>query len=486
NDNKTSTNDLSSYESHNNQSVRSHQTNNSDQPILIDGDDDSNPIESTDTTNKSNTDSGMLERRRDSSIKKILSNQPLEKQEYVEINQKVQNSSAVASKAHANNDQTGIERSNTSGELARSRGSITMRMLMGQSDIYSDGKAQPPASNETQSTKRAASPAADKCEKIEYLIRDALDRACPALIKRDEALTIFQKSSPNQQSQQNSSKRLRPSPKDEEQRHSSFYPTHESPTNTRDPFALQPQAKNQHNQLTSPTQGDKNWQAYVQQHYQLTNPYSSQFASRSSRPTGSITQGSPVSSSLRLLTDQQQYSSATNNQLVNPRYSCYTNKNDQQPSPSGQLSTSPIDNSPRGKIFRRANQVYSSPTDAQHESTSGDHLLTSKSSPTNPTPTDTSTNNTPPITISPPLTMPSNSAHPLKKRLISEYELEQQRRSPVVPISTTTSIEKSETTEELTNTSTFDTPKHNAETVSNAEVTDEAARKSLEETGNAT
>ncbi|CAF4494340.1 unnamed protein product, partial [Rotaria magnacalcarata] len=55
--------------------------------------------------------------------------------------------------------------------------------------------------------------------------------------------------------------------------------------------------------------------------------------------------------------------------------------------------------------------VYSSPTDAQHESTSGDHLLTSKSSPTNPTPTDTSTNNTPPITISPPLTMPSNSAH---------------------------------------------------------------------------
>ncbi|CAF5183023.1 unnamed protein product, partial [Rotaria magnacalcarata] len=83
NDNKTSTNDLSSYESHNNQSARSHQANNSDQPILIDGDDDSNPIESTDTTNKSNTDSGMLERRRDSSIKKILSNQPLEKQEYV-------------------------------------------------------------------------------------------------------------------------------------------------------------------------------------------------------------------------------------------------------------------------------------------------------------------------------------------------------------------------------------------------------------------
>ncbi len=56
---------------------------NSDQPILIDGDDDSNPNEQSDVTNKSNTESEMPERRRDSSIKKILSNQPLEKQEYI-------------------------------------------------------------------------------------------------------------------------------------------------------------------------------------------------------------------------------------------------------------------------------------------------------------------------------------------------------------------------------------------------------------------
>jgi hypothetical protein len=82
--------------------------------------------------NKSNTDSEMPERRRDSSIKKILSNQPLEKQEYVgkkfnskkifstnicffsiEINQKVQNSTVGASKVHSNNDQTGVERSNS-------------------------------------------------------------------------------------------------------------------------------------------------------------------------------------------------------------------------------------------------------------------------------------------------------------------------------------------------------------------------------------
>jgi hypothetical protein len=82
--------------------------------------------------NKSNTESEITERRRDSSIKKILSNQPLEKQEYVgkkkilinifqnifsiEINQKIQNSTVGASKVHSNNDQPGIERSNsTSG-----------------------------------------------------------------------------------------------------------------------------------------------------------------------------------------------------------------------------------------------------------------------------------------------------------------------------------------------------------------------------------
>jgi hypothetical protein len=73
------------------------------------------------------------ERRRDSSIKKILSNQPLEKQEYVgkkckqtqynfliknlfiEINQKVQNSTVGASKVHSNNDLGGLERTNSTG-----------------------------------------------------------------------------------------------------------------------------------------------------------------------------------------------------------------------------------------------------------------------------------------------------------------------------------------------------------------------------------
>ncbi len=56
---------------------------NSEQLILLDGDDDSNPTEQSDMLNKSNTDNEMPERRRYGSIKKILSNQPLEKQEYV-------------------------------------------------------------------------------------------------------------------------------------------------------------------------------------------------------------------------------------------------------------------------------------------------------------------------------------------------------------------------------------------------------------------
>jgi hypothetical protein len=106
---------------------------NSDQPILIDGDDDSNPADQSDTINKSNSESDMPERRRDSSIKKILSNQPLEKPEYVgknstmravfpvesnlsfqELNQKVQNSAVGTSKVYVNNtDASSIERSNS-------------------------------------------------------------------------------------------------------------------------------------------------------------------------------------------------------------------------------------------------------------------------------------------------------------------------------------------------------------------------------------
>jgi hypothetical protein len=98
--------------------------------------------------------------------------------------------------------------------------------------------------------------------------------------------------------------RNRTSPKDEEQRHSSFQQTHESPTNIRDPFALEPHSKGQHHQS----------QSYAQQ-YHLSNSYSSPFNARSSRPTGSITQGSPLSPSLRLSNDQHQHPIATNNQL---------------------------------------------------------------------------------------------------------------------------------------------------------------------------
>jgi len=243
-------------------------------------------------------------------------------------------------------------------------------------------------------------------KKLEYLIRDALDRECPPLIKRDEATNVFQ----NNQQQQNPSKRLRTSPKDDEQHHSSIPQNLESTTNIRDPFTLQPHSKSQHHESTSTTNSDKIWQSVIQQ-----PQYHLQFPSRSSRTSGSITQGSPISPSLRLTTDQQQYSSATNNQLVNPRYSHYMNKNnEQQSSPS----TSPHDHSPKAKIAKRSNQPISSPSDAQQES-SGDHSSSLK------------TSTTPPMIASPPTS--SSSAHSLKKRLISEYELEQQRNSPVVP-----------------------------------------------------
>jgi hypothetical protein len=91
--------------------------------------------------------------------------------------------------------------------------------------------------------------------------------------------------------------------------------------------------------------------------------------------SGSITQGSPISPPARLATDQQQYPSTANNQLVNPRYSYYMNKSiykqifdfcisffccyidEAQFSPSRQSSTSPLDHSPKGKFTRRAQQV---------------------------------------------------------------------------------------------------------------------------------
>ncbi len=94
----------------------------------------------------------------------------------------------------------------------------------------------------------------------------------------------------------------------------------------RDPFALQTHSKDQ---TTSSSNAEKNWQTIVQQQ-QSSNSYSTQFPSRSARIPGSITQGSPISPSLRVSTDQQQYFSTGNNQLVNPRYSPYVNKSNKK------------------------------------------------------------------------------------------------------------------------------------------------------------
>lgn len=117
----------------------------------------------------------------------------------------------------------------------------------------------------------------------------------------------------------------RASPKDEqmsssEQRHSPFSPANESSGNARDPFVLQSQSKNSHQQINSPSSNiDRNWQSYVQ--------YQQSMGSRSSRSVntstaGSIKHGTPMSPPTRPSPDSQQHPSTANNQLVNPRYSC--------------------------------------------------------------------------------------------------------------------------------------------------------------------
>lgn len=349
NDNKNSNLDSSTHEFN-----RSHQVNNSEQPILLDCDDD---------TNSDPLNSDMPEKRRDSSIKKILSNQPLEKAEYVEINQKVQNSASNSTKPHANTDLANLERSNSLSGRTRSRGSITMRMLMGAGDIYADGKVQSNTTDESPS-KRSKSPDGDKGEKLEYLIRDALDRECPPITKRDEATSIFQTSQPT--------KRFRASPADDEP-----HSPETTASSLRDPFALQPHGKPSHHQALAANNPEENWQSIIQQQHFHIN---AQFPAR---PLGSITQGSPILSA------------------ASSRYL----KNEQSNSPP----TSPRDQSPKGKIIKRVNQ-------SEQESSTSHKSPMSSSTP-------------PPTAPSPTI---ANSSHSLKKRLINEYELEQQRNSPVV------------------------------------------------------
>ncbi|CAF5227847.1 unnamed protein product, partial [Rotaria magnacalcarata] len=105
--------------------------------------------------------------------------------------------------------------------------------------------------------KRAASPH-DRSQSLEYLIRGELVRACPALPKSDESSMIFQnRNSSNrlspttqqriqsnpQQLQQQPSKRMRTSPKDEsmsnnEEPLASISQAHDPSASARDPFAL--------------------------------------------------------------------------------------------------------------------------------------------------------------------------------------------------------------------------------------------------------
>ena len=169
----------------------------------------------------------------------------------------------------------------------------------------------------------------------------------------------------------------RMSPKDDESRYSALHQTHESPT-SRDPFALQPHSKSQ--QSTSTVgQAERQWQSYAQYQH---SPASS-FASRSTcPPSGSISQGSPMpsASSIRSSTEPPQFPSATNNQLINPRYPyylskskstavagrlssfCLSSRTDDQPNPLSRQSSSPPNeyHPTADNVTRPAHQVRTS------------------------------------------------------------------------------------------------------------------------------
>jgi hypothetical protein len=115
-------------------------------------------------------------------------------------------------------------------------------------------------------------------------------------------------------------------------------------------------------------------------------------------------------------------------------------------------------------------QTHSSSSDTQHES----------SLPTN---VDQTSNLKSPSSISssasPTTSVSSTSAHPLKKRLISEYELEQQRNSPTTK-SPTPPLVKPESTEEPMTTSTIH--EQNTEESSNVDTAKESTVNPSDET----
>ncbi len=79
---------------------------------------------------------------------------------------------------------------------------------------------------------------------------------------------------------------------------------------------------------------------------------------------------------------------------------------------------------------------------------------------------------------SPTASISSNSAHPLKKRLISEYELEQQRNSPANKSPTSPST-KTDPIEETTSTII---PEQSTEEITNIDTAKESTVNPNEET----
>ncbi|CAF3551783.1 unnamed protein product [Rotaria sp. Silwood1] len=138
--------------------------------------------------------------------------------------------------------------------------------------------------------------------------------------------------------------------------------------------------------------------------------------------------------------------------------------------------------------------TLSSPADTQYETTLSinvDPSSSHKSSNINSLRT-----NTPPIaaspissSVSPATSVSSNSAHPLKKRLLSEYEFEQQqhqRNSPTMisPVISTQTSPPISSTEEIIHNS--DTSEQNTEENSNTDTTKKTTNSSSEKNESST
>jgi hypothetical protein len=214
NDSSLNTNDIPSNSMLSNAQPSSNQTTRS------------SPIPTIDVTN----DTPEQQRRRNSSIAKLLGGQPLNNHQYEEIHQQILDDQSAQN--GTNNNDNG-----TDTGIQRSRSSITRTLLLNAE-----------RNNNSTSTNIAKGPPSPEFSKnFEYLIRRELDiEHAPLTLHSSSAPSIFQNLSsvrntppPNAQSPlQSKFKRKRPNPKPTISTSPSTKSLNSSPFVIRDPFEL--------------------------------------------------------------------------------------------------------------------------------------------------------------------------------------------------------------------------------------------------------